>query len=223
MGTYTAWSACSLLCGGGGDQWREWQATNCATPSQREVRDCVPSSPLPSCDDACVAELGTAAALVSMAIASATDGLSGPRDVAFAPTPGLQLGAFAEGRAFETGPDEAWVANAYGHSVSIVTAVGASTPSVLTRRDRGWYHYMVNISALAFAGPSETNGNGYFATCQANSNDYTGLKDPNYFQGPSLYSLSNEHPNLVNAAGDECAEGEQGAAWSYRYVKKHHA
>ena len=132
---------------------------------------------------------------------------------------GDAYGAFAEGRAFETGPDEAWVANAYGHSVSIVTAVGASTPSVLTRRDRGWYHYMVNISALAFAGPSETNGNGYFATCQANSNDYTGLKDPNYFQGPSLYSLSNEHPNLVNAAGDACAEGEQGAPWSYRYVK----
>ena len=70
------------------------------------------------------------------------DGLRGPRDVSFHPTPGSQLGDFSEGRTFGSGPDEAWVANAHNHSISIVTAVGASEVDVLTRRDRGWYVWL---------------------------------------------------------------------------------
>ena len=138
--------------------------------------------------------------------------------------------ADAAGRAFPgeaasaaLGLDEAWVANGHGHSLTVVAGLGGGPggtssgagagagwargklPAALTRRDRGWYHYLVNATGIAFnsaAGAGRAAGRdafGYFATCQADANTYGGRKEPNFFMGPSLYdSDPGRAQNLVS-------------------------
>ena len=49
------------------------------------------------------------------------------------------------------------------------------------KADRAPSHYMAQISALSFGA-----GGTFFATCQESPNDYSGMKRPNFFMGPSL-------------------------------------
>ena len=89
--------------------------------------------------------------------------------------------------------EEAWVLNGHNHSVSIVASLGTPVQTTISRRDRGYYHYMINATALAFNMVSDSNraadrdSFNYFAVCNANPNTYAGAKEPNYFMGPVLY------------------------------------
>lgn len=131
------------------------------------------------------------------------------------PTPGLHLGDYSEGRTFhpEIG-EEAWVLNSGNHSVSIVASLGTPVQSTISRRDRGYYHYMINATALAFNMVSDSNraadrdSFNYFAVCNANANTYVGTKEANYFMGPTLYDTKPQNRNVVNRLGEECGEEE---------------
>jgi len=142
------------------------------------------------------------------------ENLSHPWDVAFHPRPGSHLKTLSEARSFSTEGLEAWVANAGNHTLTIVSGIDTEHMTTISRRDRGYFHYMTHIAAISFnevgvevSGRTEDKDTfGYFATCQNNNNDYLGSKEPNYFMGPSLYdSRSNDgRRNLVNLMGDEC-------------------
>jgi len=87
------------------------------------------------------------------------------------PTPGLHLGNYSEGRK-----KEAWVINGLNHSTSIVTSLGIDKQSTLSRRDRGYYHYLINAAAILFkmvgnSGRSRDRDTfNYFAVCNDNTN-----------------------------------------------------
>ncbi|KAH8083430.1 hypothetical protein JL720_8314 [Aureococcus anophagefferens] len=140
-------------------------------------------------------------------------GLRG-RDVAFTPTPGAHLGTFAEGRSFSTAGEEAWVVNAHNHSVSIVSAVGTADATTFSRRDRGYFHYMANATALSFNAVADSGRDAdkdtfaSFATCQNSLNTYLDTHVPNYFMGPTLYDTSPAYPNLVTREGAECSDAD---------------
>ena len=114
-------------------------------------------------------------------------------------------------QAFSTNGDELWVVNGHSHSVTIITAVGTAQQGALTRTDRGYYHYFHNVTAISF---NTVDGSGfrapsrdtfaYFATCQDSNNTYLGLKEPNYFMGPSLYNSDPAYKNLVSKSGERC-------------------
>lgn len=207
---YTDWSTCSKTCGNGGVQFR-YRANAIDTA---QVRPC-PSdtaSALSACTESCVPELGPRFSTTVMA-----SGLSSPRDLAFHPTPGIHLGTYSEGRTFH--PDageEIWVANGSNHSVSIIASVGTVYQTTVSRVDRGYYHYMNNITALAFNTVKDSNRNinqdtfNYFAVCNDNSNDYVGSKNPNLFMGPTLYDTDTVNKagrkNTVNRMGDDCSD-----------------
>ena len=96
------------------------------------------------------------------------------------------MGNYSEGRSFY--PDEgeeAWVVNGLNHSVSIVASLGSPMQTTISRRDRGYYHYMINATALAFnmvtdsgRSPDRDSFN-YWAVCNDNTNNYLGFKEPN--------------------------------------------
>ena len=188
-------------------------------------------------DGPCIPELGQ-----SYSIQTVVSGLNSPRDVDFHPTPGLHLGNYSEGRTFPVpgvlgnthyGEEEAWIVNGGNHSVSIVTGINymrptmdgtgdASSDSTLTtlsRRDRGYYHYMINGTALSFnkvrdSGRSvDRDSYNYWAICNDNLNTYLDTKQPNYFMGPTLYDSNPTTKdgtgyNLVNRLGKECKKEE---------------
>jgi len=74
---------------------------------------------------------------------------------------------------------------------------------------------MMNITALSFNMVSDSGRDSqrdtfaYFATCQDSNNTYSGLKEPNFFMGPSLYSSSPEYKNLVRHDGGECGRADE--------------
>ena len=114
-------------------------------------------------------------------------GFQSPRDVAFHPTPGLHLGERSEGRDFNPNVgEEAWVANGANHSVSIVAALGSEYQTDFSRRDRGYYHYSVNVTALSFnmvpnsGRDAQKDSFAYFAVCNDNNNDYMKSKEVRY-------------------------------------------
>ena len=54
------------------------------------------------------------------------------------------LGSYASGRGFPVDGDEAWVANALGHSLTVIPGLGgADEGASLERTDRGFYHYLI--------------------------------------------------------------------------------
>ena len=192
-------------------------------PSPVEVRSCAAPgeaafSKRAVCLPTCVPELGATyrGTRGSPDIEVVADGFASPRDVAFHPTPGLHLGNRSEGRDFEPSRgEEAWIANGFNHSVSIVASLGDDeAQTTFSRRDRGYYHYMVNITALSFnAVPPTVSGRdekketfNYFAVCNDNRNNYLGSKEENFFMGPTLYDTDPDPAkrNVVNRLGDAC-------------------
>lgn len=104
--------------------------------------------------------------------------------------------------------------NAGNHSVSIVSSLGSEYQTTISRRDRGYYHYMINATAIDFNSVSgsgrspDRDGFNYFAICNDDSNTYLGKKEPNFFMGPTLYNSDPKNRNLVNRLGEECREEE---------------
>uniref|UniRef100_A0A7S3V7X4 SMP-30/Gluconolactonase/LRE-like region domain-containing protein n=1 Tax=Chaetoceros debilis TaxID=122233 RepID=A0A7S3V7X4_9STRA len=218
VGEFGAWSECSIVCGSTpGTQFRyrkviipdHVSATRIGhqCPVPIETRSCLAAQTI--CDEDIV-ETCTAEAVETVA-----NGFDSPRDVAFHPSPGLHLGEFAEGRSFH--PDagaEAWVVNGANHSVSIVASLGTEHQTTISRRDRGYYHYMINGTALAFNSVADSgrtpdrDGFNYWSICNDNPNTYLGKKEANYFMGPTLYNSDPNNGNTVNRIGDECREEE---------------
>lgn len=207
---YSEWSTCSKTCGDGGIQFR-YRANPIDTV---EVQPCPTevASTLPPCDELCVPEFGS-----DFSVTVIASDLNSPRDLAFHPTPGVHLGTYSEGRTFQ--PDageELWVANGNNHSISIITSMGTSHQSTFSRIDRGYYHYMNNITALAFNTVKDSGRNptqdtfNYFAVCNDNRNDYVGNKEPNMFMGPTLYDSDTVNKpgkkNTVNRIGEDCSD-----------------
>lgn len=221
VGEFSEWSPCSISCGqtpGVEFRWRTVQAppsaVNATTcPAPVETRSCV--APLNVCDDgesACIEEFGA-----TFSIETVASGFDGPRDVAFHPTPGLHLGSHSEGRTFHPNfGEEAWVVNGKNHSVSIVASVGDDEKqTTISRRDRGYYHYMVNATALAFNAVGDSSRSGdrdsfnYWAICNDDTNTYLGTKEANHFMGPTLYNSDPGNQNLVNRLGEVCGDAEE--------------
>ncbi|CAB9512318.1 expressed unknown protein [Seminavis robusta] len=213
---FSEWSDCSVTCGTGMEfRWRTVTPTTSGTledcPAPVETRPCVGpvAEPCPA-EGSCIQEFGE-----TWQVKTVASGFDGARDVAFHPTPGLHLGHYSEGRSFH--PDqgeEAWVLNAHNHSVSIVTSLGTPVQSTISRRDRGYYHYMINATAFAFNMVSNStrardrDSFNYFAVCNANANTYLGSKEPNYFMGPTLYNTDPNNRNTVNRLGEPCGPEE---------------
>lgn len=207
---YSEWSSCSKTCGSGGIQFR-YRANGIDTVETRSCPSEVAST-LPSCDEQCIPEFGP-----EFSITVVASGFSSPRDLAFHPTPGVHLGSYSEGRTFH--PDageELWVANGNNHSISIIASLGTSHQTTFSRVDRGYYHYMNNITALAFNTVGDSGRNpyqdtfNYFALCNDNLNDYVGNKNPNMFMGPTLYDTDTVNKpgrkNTVNRIGEDCSD-----------------
>ena len=145
-------------------------------------------------------------------------GFDDPRDIAFHPTPGYHLGNYSKGRSFPTGnhgDGEAWVLNGYNHSISIVSAIRSAYQTTFSRRDRGYYHYMINATALSFNTVSDSGRHSdrdsynYWAVCNDNLNTYLDRKEPNYFMGPTLYDSFPGKYNTVNRLGEPCQDYEE--------------
>ena len=169
-------------------------------PSPVEVRACRPDGEdnillAPSSIDGSTLDAARSSLCLPVCIPEFNDaevvevatGFDSPRDVAFHPTPGLHLGERSEGRKFNPNVgDEAWVANGANHSVSIVAALGTEFQTDFSRRDRGYYHYMINATALSFNMVSNSGRDAqkdafeYFAVCNDNNNDYMKSKEVRY-------------------------------------------
>ena len=217
VGDFSAWSSCSMSCGPG-IRFRNRSITQhpggggTPCPALVEREDCA----LAACVDQCVPEFGDTRTLA--VIANAEHGLSGPRGFDFHPAPGTQLGESSEGRSFVTDGQEIWAVNGYQHDVTIITGVesAAGHPvATLNRADRGYYHYMTNVTGISFNKVSGSGRRanrdtfGYFATCQDSENTYNGLKQPNFFMGPSLYDSRPAYKNLVGQDGGPCVDGDK--------------
>jgi len=215
---FSEWSPCSVTCGKG-QQFRTQFGPKC--PTLVDTRECDTDIECSTC------VFGNDPVVTVVA-----KGFDGARDVAFSPVPGQHLGTRSEGRDFHNGGgDEAWVLNALNHSVSIVSAVGTEHQTTISRRDRGYYHYMINATALSFnmVGDSGREADrdtyGYWAVCNDNRNTYLDAKEPSKFKealcliahqyfldnfmGPTLYNSHPENRNLVNRLGDVCGVDEE--------------
>ena len=217
--TYSDWSACSKTCGDGGIQFRHRVNINQAVETQSCPFDI--SSTLPPCAEQCVPELGgdhSSTSFNDFDVTIIASDLDSPRDLAFHPTPGIHLGSYSQGRTFhpEANGEELWIANGNNHSISIIASLGTQYQTSISRLDRGYYHYMNNITALAFntVDNAQRNANqdtfNYFALCNDNLNDYVGRKEVNYFMGPTLYDTDTVSvnkvgkKNTVTRAGEDC-------------------
>ena len=180
-------------------------------PSPVEVRTCRPTGEeggdnilLPSSVDAGALDAARSSLCLPVCIpefngaevVEVATGFDSPRDVAFHPTPGLHLGERSEGREFNPNVgEEAWVANGANHSVSIVAALGTEFQTDFSRRDRGYYHYMINVTALSFNMVSNSGRDAqkdafeYFAVCNDNNNDYMKSKEVRYSTEDVIYSF----------------------------------
>ena len=216
--TWSEWSPCSVRCGPTPGTQIRYTDHRCAAQADLgftfplfESRDCTSGSSncfVEDGGDPCIPEVGE-----QYAIQTIHDGFDSPRDVKFHPTPGHHLGSTTEGRTFvhPADGDEAWIINGNNHTISIVAAVGhPDYQTSFARRDRGYYHYMINGTAISFnsvqnSGRTEDRDTyNYWSICNANNNNYLDTKEQNYFMGPTLYDSSSANKNLVNKLGEIC-------------------
>ena len=221
--SWSDWSPCSTRCSSSqtstsGIQFRYSTAhsnnnnDDCETFTPVEVQTCQADQSDETCNDmgTCISDLGS-----SWEIESVVTDLNSPRDVDFHPTPGLHLGNYSEGRTFHADRGlEAWIVNGGNHSISIVASLGTQYQTTLSRRDRGYYHYMINGTAISFnkvrdsqRTPDRDSYN-YWAICNDNLNTYLGKKEANYFMGPTLYNSDPKNRNTVNRKGETCQPSE---------------
>ena len=116
-------------------------------------------------------------------IATASSQLDVPRDLEFHPNPSRQ--------------DELWVVNRATDSITIITDAGQTSQSSQNRKDAYGYHFMEEVSAIAF-GQSHSEFDYIFATSQETRNTYDGQAQPNNFMGPALWPSSLSHFAMVN-------------------------
>jgi len=219
-GDWSDWSVCSASCGAEDSGIKfKWRIVKDSRIDTDEVDPCptpvetLPCSPLQTiCETVCVPEIGTRSSVKTVA-----EDFNSPRDIKFHPTPGYHLGKYSEGRKFSKknrGDGEAWVLNGSNHSVSIVSSVRSKHMTTLSRRDRGYYHYMINSTALSFNSVDNSGRNpdrdsfNYFAVCNDNLNTYLDTKEANYFMGPTLYNSFPGNNNTVNRLGKPCEPHE---------------
>ena len=116
-------------------------------------------------------------------IASNVQGLEEPRDLEFHPSPQ---------RA-----SELWVVNRATDSATIIQDAGNLGQTSETRQDAYGYHFMEEVSAIAF-GADHVEFDYQFATAQESRNTYNGQGDPNDFMGPALWPSSLDHYAVEN-------------------------
>lgn len=210
---WSEWSACSIRCGSTPGVQVRYKDQRCPDDEGFfESRPCAAENPL-NCNVedgglACVPEFGDSWRIREGVV----ENLDSPRDVKFHPTPGYHLGTSSEGRSIVTpdNSDEAWIINGNNHTISIITALDTGFQEEFPRRDRGYYHYMINGTAISFNGVANSGRTAdrdtfnYWAICNDNSNTYAGTKEPNYFMGPTLYDSNPNKRNLVNRLGEQC-------------------
>jgi hypothetical protein len=212
---WSEWSACSIRCGPTPGVQVRYIDQRCEGEGRFESRPCEAENPS-NCNRedgglACVPEFGE----MWQVREGVVEDLDSPRDVKFHPTPGYHLGASSEGRSFVTpaNSDEAWIINGNNHTISIVAGVDTGFQTNLPRRDRGYYHYMINGTAISFNSVSDSGRTSdrdtfnYWAICNDNSNTYAETKEPNFFMGPTLYDSNPNNRNLVNRLGEQCDIG----------------
>jgi len=214
---WSEWSACSIRCGPTPGVQVRYKDQRCDAESTGlfESRVCLAENPS-NCNvedggSTCVPEFGESFKIREGIV----EGLDSPRDVKFHPTPGLHLGSSSEGKSFVTpeNTDEAWIINGNNHTISIVTALETAYQQNFPRRDRGYYHYMINGTAISFNSVSNSGRTSdrdtfnYWAICNDNSNTYAETKEPNFFMGPTLYDSNPNNNNLVNRLGEQCDVG----------------
>jgi hypothetical protein len=106
---------------------------------------------------------------------------------------------------FNPRTQQLWITNAGTDDFTIVHDAGMDKQQVRKLRERGMYHYMPNVSGLAFT------PEGNVATSQESLNDYvdpvSGLSkmEPNYFMGPTLFNASDAA--LITNDGQACMLG----------------
>jgi len=100
-----------------------------------------------------------------------------------------------------------WITNAGTDDFTIVHDAGTSKQASRKLKDRGQYHYMANVSGLAFT------AEGNVATSQESLNDYrdpitkVSQMEPNYFMGPTLFNASDSA--LITNDGEKCVLGTE--------------
>lgn len=99
-------------------------------------------------------------------MASRSDGLSHPRDLAFDPD----------------SPTNLWVVDRDWDGNVVLFDAGTAEQQVDRVRDMAASHFMEEVSSLAFS------DRGTFATCQESRNGMDGFAFPNDFMGPALWS-----------------------------------
>ena len=106
-------------------------------------------------------------------VGDAADGLNTPRDLAFNPDV----------------PGELWVVNRTDDSVTVFSNAGMDDQSSQHIIDPYAVHFMDEVSSIAFgAALHEPTTALNFATCQESTNTYDGLREENFFMGPTLWS-----------------------------------
>ena len=111
-------------------------------------------------------------------VVDGTDGLDEPRDLEFHP------GANRS--------DELWVVNRIDDSMIIVHDTGLANQTVEERLDSHRYHFMEEVSAIAF-GSYHPEFDYQFGTAQESRNTYNNQASPNDFMGPALWPSSLDH------------------------------
>ncbi len=102
-----------------------------------------------------------------------SDGLNTPRDLSFNPDV----------------PGELWVVNRTDDSVTVFSDAGTDAQSSQHIIDPSARHFMDEVSSIAFgAALHEPTTALNFATCQESTNTYDGLREENFFMGPTLWS-----------------------------------
>jgi len=116
-------------------------------------------------------------------IATSSNSLNNPSDLEFHPSSSRQ--------------NELWVVNRATDSVTIISNAGLPSQSSQNRQDYYAYHFMEEVSAIAF-GQSHSEFDYIFATAQDTRNTYNGQSAPNNFMGPALWPSSLSHFAVEN-------------------------